>query len=358
MTLRNRKNNKHLISEINNFVEGDDDDDEEAIFMKSLIAKQQSATTNSMIKRQLTNILVLVFVLGVSLFCLLRSSNGGVIRKDESGIMHSLSKALSILVGRKKRRARPSLAEAKIVASSTIPKSKINDLLYYTKWSFRAEPPIYLIPNTAEYTPIKDILRRGGDLRYYGIDIDLHDNTGMYQSLESINTGHINEESTRDVCLRTFEKLSQHHFVKAQRDLWIWCMLYSGRADGFMDIETYSFYLQNDFVRMLVNGLQNGNGQSGGYLIRGPSETDAIVFTSKTGSLIAKMMIEFLNELEDFNDIKYQSLYYQYLISLIHDKQSDEKWIVLESSCNERPMNNETKICPSKELCCKVQSTK
>jgi hypothetical protein len=358
--MRKRKNQTHhqkLVSEINRFANDDDDDDEEAIMMKHLIAKQQSAATNNMVKSQLTTIITLLLLLMLALGLLFRtsSSNGEVNRQSsEGGVLDSLSKALSILVGRKKRRERPSLAGAKFIAASTIPKSKFDDLLYYkyNTWSYHAASPIYLIPNTTANTLIRDMLHTSGALRYYGIDIDLYDHQRMYQSLESINREKLNDVTTTENILGSFERLGQNDLLQAQKDLWMWCMLYSGSANGFMDIETYTFQLKSTFVGTLAESFRE-EGDNVGFMINGPSDRDAIVFVSASGSKVVKTMIEYLINFEGSN-VEYRTEYSDHLRLLLGDKQLEEKWMFLNTSCSERALRDETSICFSKGVCCKL----
>ena len=137
--MRKRKNlsHKRLVSEINRIANDDDDDEEEAKMMQNLMAKHQSAVTSNMVKSQLRSIVMILLLLIMSLGLLFAMRNGEMNRtsSESGGVLGSLSKALSILVGRKKRRERPSLAGARIIAASTIAKSKIDDLLYYNTWS-------------------------------------------------------------------------------------------------------------------------------------------------------------------------------------------------------------------------------
>ena len=313
--------------------DNDDDDDEAAREMKQKIRAYQIQKSNdlaySLFKFLIAILVTLVFVYTLVLF---------IEVTEEPSIINSLMKVLRILLGM--RQIPRYLASENIVATSSVPKSTIDEYLI-PSWSRKINDGSnqYLVPESD--MEVRHILHESLKLQHERkIGLNLYDEQKMHQFLLT----HGQQCGDPDIA-KKFDELKQSgNFINGSRNLWLWCMIYSGEAFGQIDIDNYYIELSSNLLRKVSLGRKPWGIEN---LLIDPNieeESDidqsltlalstSIMFVSKAKSKVAQGMIRFLLDTTPFNeDTLIQEL--NRLLRLVGEEgENHESWVSLKAHC-------------------------
>lgn len=327
-----------LMKEINSVV--DEDEDDQARAMKEMMMKFQRKKNDEMTNAFLRIIIGIVFIL-ILLYVIVLSHTPA----DEPSLMNSIVKVLRILLGMKTKQI--YLASSKIVASTSIPKTSIDDFLIpgwpWQRGSFAAKK--YLVPpGTKE--PIKNILHEIMKLKHErGINIDIYDEDMMRDYLTSNIEECGNDTGTRSTnptIVEKFDELRQQSIGKNNSNdhkrLWLWCMMYTGDTFGYLDVENHMIELSTSMLRKLSLGTRQYGIEN---LLINPStvdgsnsETKAMMFISTDKSRVAKGMLQFMIKNSFSEETQIEEL--KRLIHFVSKEgENHENWVTLNAHCTD-----------------------
>jgi len=368
----------------NNNATGEDGDEEARQFEQIMLnhyAKSQSLSSS------------VINFLGCVLFIILVAYCVVIFYEptEEPSIMHSIIKALSILLGLNKKEI--FFANSSIVASTTSSASteKFEEYLYPTwPWvrkAYTKENNIYIVPDTSEDEPIKQILHQVMKLKKdRGVSIDIFNEDMMRDFL--IKFGHqcditsskfnSNHQTSNGMpfILQKFDEwkgmgsMNTNHM----KNLWIWCMIYSGEAHGYLDIESYDIQLNYEFLKKLSLGSKPFGMEN--VIIETNEITDPILleeggnfvlsmspflFVRSKESKVAKGMLNFMLTSDDTMDDAILSKKLSILIKSQKDEDDEENktenWFVLSPVCTRYDsFKSSTTSKPNKEINDKIMA--
>ncbi len=296
-------NHSRLVKQINNGGE----DEEERKFKQFMVQKQMQSSQE--MAKSMMRILMMTAGVMITLFIFL-SMSGNPDNQNGS----SLTKALRILMGMNSKNRAGLPPSAKIVSSTSILKSELEDFVYPSWFRRRASDKKvqYLVPNIAEDEPIRQILHRKMSIKAkVDVDIELFDRDDMRSFLsgdhgqycqeaidDSDDTISVNSTHQKNSILEQFQLLGDIGYEDGQKALWVWCTMYSKQAYAFIDLERYEVKLSRNIfhdissgkVKNLFIGAHGESTEGDGKISHG-----SILFMPEQGkSDVAKGMLQHL----------------------------------------------------------------
>jgi hypothetical protein len=320
------------VRQINRASEEEGDDE----LMRKKMIHHQNEVNQKMAKR-LLNILVLFGFLFLFLYLYECAGNG----KNEN--QSALAKSLGILLGLRKRE-NPTLPKTKIVVSF-IPfmRTELEQYSYPSwSWPFSTNDPQYLVPDSGKGSKIKTILHRVAQLKKINnLHVELHDPNDV-ESFLSGEYGQICSKvlqgSEHRNIFKQYQSFGYHGAKSAQKLLWMWCLLYTDQAHGFLDLDLYNIQLGYGLISSLTNHqIQNLIVDPSSIEIKNdekvlPSFVTSSLFLMDATSNVPQGMLRYFLE-SDANSISQSFM----MDSILHMKElimaENDKWVLPKANC-------------------------
>ncbi len=351
-------NHSKLVRQINNLT--DDDDEEERQFKQFMVQKQMHSS-QEMAKSMMRTLMMMAGII-IILFTFLSMTEN-----SNNQNASSLTKALRILMGMNNNRRVGLPSSAKLVSSTSILKSDMEDFVYPSWFRRRTsgKKVQYLVPNVAEDEPIRQILHRKLSIKAkVDVDVELFDRYDMHLFLSGDNGQYCQEamddsENVLSTILEQFQHFGDIGYGDGQKALWVWCMMYSKQAYAFLDLERYEVKLSRNLFHDLSAGkVRNLFIGAHGESIEGDDARinhSSILFMPEQGkSDVAKGMLQYLTrKIGPSKEAALQLLHESEgrMLSLI-ESESD-LWTPLEyvSRQNKKAKRPFLEICMEKNIC-------
>jgi len=176
--------------------------------------------------------------------------------------MDILVNAFRILLGMRGDRFFLSSSH-RIVASTAVSRMTLDKYVYPAwpwQWGSSSKSNRYLVPSSGSM-PMKHILHETMKMKHErNIDIDIFHGEAMREFL--VEYGHeCNEEQNSMSILQKFDELNDSKYMDEKgssgngpKNLWLWCMIYSGNAFGNLDIDNYIIDMTPNILRKISLG--------------------------------------------------------------------------------------------------------
>lgn len=342
---------QHLVMKINRASRTDDDDEDEKLKEKLMLEQMKSNKETARAQFQRVGFL-LIAVIGTYLFLSLGSDTNN---ENKSG----LSKALGILLGINRRNQARLPSWAKVVATSSVPTKSLDEYSYPSwPWSSNSNSN-FLVPSTDESKRVRDILHRTTKLKgERGINVDLFSQIEITAFLmkhrqQCSNIGVNNGQTILD----KYETFGNFGMMEAQKQLWLWCAVYTGTIYGFVDLDLYEVYLSHRFINDLSNDkIKNAILQPGSMGSQHGIDAETtlpILFIPNKNSTVAKSMLQFFMELGEGaiqDDIMAKST--RHLNDVLQTEP--DLWTLLQADCIEQKNRWPLATVCKQNACCQV----
>lgn len=245
----NLKSNQYLVQRINRASKNEDEDE----FMRRAMIRHQNETNKRMAKGLLN---LMLFLTASILFLYLYVTAG------DEGSQSALAKSLGILLGIRKRTVVTLPKTKKVVSPISFMKTELDQYLYPSwPWSYSINNSQYLIPNSGKGALIKNILHRVTQLKKVNnLDVVLHDPNDVKSFLAG-DKGKICSSvaaSEHNSILEQYQLYGEYGAKDIQKVLWMWCLIYTNEAHGFLDLDSYDVQLGYSLISSLAsNEFQN-----------------------------------------------------------------------------------------------------
>mmetsp|Transcript_7433 Transcript_7433/g.14059 ORF Transcript_7433/g.14059 Transcript_7433/m.14059 type:complete len:405 (-) Transcript_7433:1283-2497(-) len=350
------RSNQYLVQQINRASKMDDDDDE--LMKKAMIRHQDEAN-----KRMAKGLLNLMLFLAVFVFLLyLFATNGSSDEESQS----ALAKSLGILLGLRKRSVINLPKSKKIVASISFMKTELSQYLYPSwPWSYSSNNSQYLIPNSGKGASINNILHRVTQLKKLNnLDVVLYDPKDIESFLASEKGKKCSLVSgnQQKIILEQYHLYGNHGAKEAQKMLWMWCLLYTNEAQGFLDLDSFEVQLGHGLISSLAtnqiqnlvmdsNTIQTRNGET-----ISPSLVTSLLFLLDSTSHVPQKMLEYFLETSTLSDLSRDNLLKDSILRMNDSIATEkEKWTLPKTDCIEQkeyfPLAD---VCDNVMLCCQL----
>mmetsp|Transcript_10285 Transcript_10285/g.15539 ORF Transcript_10285/g.15539 Transcript_10285/m.15539 type:complete len:412 (-) Transcript_10285:44-1279(-) len=370
---KNLSQHQKLVRKINR---ADQDEDEEEKEFKRLVMQQQMQSSQKTIKSMVKFIIILLGTTALLYIYLL-------FLNPSEGNASSLTKALGILFGMGNKRVVGRLpSSARIISSTSISTDKLSDYIFPSwSWPWSAPSPSssssqYLVPVNIE-EPIRQILHRKLSIKAsVGVDVELFDVRGMEGFLSGehgrrcadviVPIDSISSPSMVDY----FNNYASTGLKDGQRAVWLWCMVYSGQAYGYVDLdERNDLQLTRNLIydlskTKLKNVFIDTHGDFSDViedrkfadnLQMKQMKQISVLFLPNQESKVAKGMLRYLSRDEQ----KYQNgddfvqQMEEHMVKLV--KLERNLWTPLRLECEKRKgIRPLIRVCSAKDSCCSL----
>ncbi|GFH51874.1 predicted protein [Chaetoceros tenuissimus] len=320
------------------------EEDDDKIF-KDAIMKQHKEMNKQQMGNQMTMIL---FLVGFVALLYIYASNAS---EDPSSNKSGLAKALGILLGINKRTKVMLPAGSRIISTTSIQKSDLDQFLY-PSWPWRSNDSKFLIPGNEKGRQIQKILHRRSILKKdRNINVEIFDETDVLSFLSS---------ETGQRCNNTQVSIVDHYksfqMEETKNMVFAWCMLFTKEAFGFLDLDHFEVHLQASLIHGITTGkIKNFILDSRNMQVSDGSDdtklVTSIIFPGPSSN-IARDMLKYFMTSDNSNEEQLLTDSVDVMNEII-DREKDQ-WTLPRTNCvNLRHGITMADICGS-DYCCEV----